>query len=171
MTNKITLGLAGLVILILGVFLPLGNSGKTVVERVSDNTVGARNTPDLAIGEFQLYSQGRPNLTQATNTVICSLQSPAGTSTLIAGGISILTATSAPTSVSISKSTTNASIGTVIATTSVASGAQVVLDTSSTTVSSATIRTFSPNTFINFAQQGGGNLNQTGECSALWHVI
>lgn len=121
MDTKTTI-FALIVVLALGVFLPFGNESRTVVERVTEN-LGAVNSPDLNIGGVRFYSQQSTAFTQATNTVICSLQSPASTSTLLTGAIQTTTGTSTATSLSITKSTTNATVGTVIASSTVASGA------------------------------------------------
>lgn len=162
MTKNITIGVAAILI-VLGLFLPFGQESKTVVERVVNEPLGALNSPDLQIGGFRLYSQETNSFT-ATNTVICSLQSPAGTSTLIQANVTLTTATSAATNLSISRSSTNAAIGTVLSTTTVASGALASLGAGSTT------GLFAPNTFLNVAQTGGGILTQSGNCQALWAV-
>lgn len=171
MDTKTTI-FALLVVLTLGVFLPFGNSSQTVVERVTEN-LGAVNSPDFNIGGVRLYSQQSSSFTQATNTVICSLQSPASTSTLLTGGIQVTTGTSTGTSLSISKSTTNATVGTVIASTSVSSGAGKAMEAATSTFNAQALtdRLFSPNTYFNVAQQGGGILNQSGSCNAVWQVL
>lgn len=175
--NKLIIVTAGLVILLLGVFLPVGKESRTIVERVVE-PLGAVNTPDLAIGGMNLSAYETTALT-ATNTVICSIQSPSSTSTLIANASSIRTtfATSSATNLSISKSTTNATIGTVLASTSVSSGAYRTLIAATTTpVVAANIATavdnliFAPNTFFNVAMTGGGILAPTGNCQALFVV-
>ena len=171
MDTKTTI-VALLVVLGLGVFLPFGNSSQTVVERVTEN-LGAVNSPDFSLGGVRLYSQQSTAFTQATNTVICSLQSPAGTSTLLTGGVQLTTATSGVTSLSISKSTSVAQIGTLIASTSVASGAVKSMEAASSTFNAQALadRLFSPNTYLNVAQQGGGAMNQSGSCNAVWQVL
>jgi hypothetical protein len=178
MGNKLVYGVIA-VVLLLGVFLPLGQESRTVVERVTNTEyLGAVNTPDLAIGGMRLVGQETNSLT-ATNTVICSIQSPSSTSTLqaLASGIMTTFATSSATNLSISKSTTNATIGTVLASTSVSSGAYKTLVAATTTpVVAADIATgvanltFAPNTFFNVAMTGGGILAPVGNCQALWVV-
>lgn len=164
MTNKITIGVAAILI-VLGLFLPFGKESKTVVERVVSEPLGALNSPFFQLGATTFYSQGTNSFTQATNTVICSLQSPAATSTLLAGSVTVTTATSSLTNLSISRSSTNATIGTVLGTTTVASGAGASLATASSSA------LFAPNTFMNVAQTAGGILNQSGTCEAVWVIV
>jgi hypothetical protein len=170
--NKLILGGAGLVILLLGVFLPVGKESRTVVERVSEN-LGAVNSPFLAIGAFDLYAQGTASFTQATSSVICSLQSPAGTSTLLHGGVQLTSATSTLTSLAITKAVGAGQIGTVIASTTVTSGTQRTLIAATSTYNAQAVAdmVFAPNTYFNVSQQGGGLINATGKCEAIWHVL
>lgn len=169
MGNKLVYGVIA-VVLLLGVFLPVGKESRTVVERVGES-LGAVNTPFFSIGNVNLYGQGTTALTQATNTVICSIQSPAGTSTLQHGGIQLTTATSGVTTLVIWKATTGAGQagGNAIASSSVASGAYKTLEITGTTTAGGYV--FSPNTYFNVAQIGGGVLNQSGSCTALWQVM
>ena len=173
MFNKIALTLL-IVLAVVCVFKP--TSTNTVVEKVKEG-LGGVASPEFSIGAVRLTSAGTASLTQATNTVICSLQSPSSTSTLVTGAIRLDTATATLTSLSVSKSTTNATVGTLISSTTIASGVFANKVFASTTASSATEvaqaitdRVFSPNTYLNVAQQGGGILNQSGYCSALWQV-
>ena len=166
-TKSIVIAL--LVVLTLGVFLPIGKDSQTVVERVSES-LGGVASPDFAIGAVNLYSQGSEAFTQATNTVLCSLQAPASTSTLISATFKVTTATSGVTYLGISKSTTAGAIGTgvnLFASTTVASGAGSAFTAASSTQGAP----FAPNTFLNFSQTNGGIMNQSGACEALWQVI
>ena len=163
MGNKIIIGVLALVALV-GLFLPIGNESKTIVERVSNN-LGAVNSPDLNIGGVRLTSAQTGALNQATSSVLCALQSPAATSSLVSASIVVTTATSGASSLSLTKGTTAGMVGSVIlATTSIASGAQGALTQGSSTP-------FAPNTYLIGAQGGAGILNQSGSCNAVWMVL
>lgn len=167
MENK-TIIVALLVVLALGVFLPFGNESRTVVERVSNN-LGAANTPDLAIGGVRLFSAQSAALNQATSSVICALQAPSSTSTLVGAGIQLTTATSGISSLSFSKSSQPSVIGNVLTTSTVASGAFKSLEVPATTTAGGHV--FAPNAYLVIAQGGAGILNQSGACNALWQLF
>jgi hypothetical protein len=166
--EKKTLIVALLVVLGLGVFLPFGNESRTVVERVSNN-LGAANTPDLAIGGVRLFSAQSSALTQATSSVICALQAPSSTSTLISAGVQVTTATSGASSLTLSKNTTQPVVGNILATTTVASGAVKSLELYATTTAGGYV--FAPNAYLVIAQRDAGVLNQSGACNALWSIF
>ena len=164
MGNKLILGVLAL-IAVVGLFLPTGNDSKTIVERVSNN-LGAVNSPDLNIGGMRLVAAKTTALNQATSSVLCTLQSPAATSTFLHGSFELTSATGTATSISISRGTAMYSVGSlVLATTSVTSGQQATLIATTTAV-------FAPNTYAVFMQTGSGEglLNPTGSCQALWQV-
>lgn len=161
-----TIVLALVVVLALGVFLPIGKESRTVVERLGDV-----NSPDLNIGGMRLVSAKTTSFTQATSSVICSLQSPAATSTLVSGSVETLTGTSSATSLTISRGTSAAavaSVSTTLASSSVAATAYktLVVNFSSTTIDMI----FPPSTYFLVTQSGGGVMNQSGACQALWQV-
>lgn len=162
MGNKLILGVLAL-IAVVGLFLPIGNESKTIVERVSN--LGAVSSPDLNIGGVRLTSGQTTAFNQGTSSVLCAIQSPAATSTLISGSIIVTTATSGASSLSLSKGTTNGTVGSVVLSTStIASGAQGFLVNGSSTP-------FAPNTYLIGAQGGAGILNQSGSCNAVWMVL
>jgi len=169
MVNKVTLGLAGLIILLLGVFLPVGKTGQTVIERVTDNNVRALNSPFLSIGAVSLFSAGSEVFTQGTSSILCSLQAPASTSTLVKAGFKVTTPTTSVTYLSISRSATQGTVGTGVAL--LASTTVPANGLFGYAVASSTSQVFAPNVYLNFAQTNGGVLNQTGSCEALWLVI
>lgn len=144
------------------------------IESVSDGeSFAAASGPDmpfryLNVGGVKTFYNYSNSLIQATSSVLCSIQSPAGTSTLQTGGILITTGTSSATSLSATKSTTRYGVGTVIASSSVASGARATLEAASSTASALANdnKIFPPNSYLVFAQQGGGILNQEGSCFA-----
>lgn len=132
--------------------------------------VGGLASPDLYVGSMRLYSQKTDQLTQATGTVICALQPPAGTSTLLHATIELSSndASSTESSLSFSNSATNATIGTVIASTSVAAGADITFSSASSTVAVSS-RTFGPNSWLVVAHKPvAGVTRSTGVCQALW---
>lgn len=163
-----TIIFALIVVLALGVFLPFGNESRTVVERVTEN-LGAVNSPDLNIGGVRVVSSQTTALNQATSSVICTLQSPSSTSTLIGAGVQVTTATSGVSSLSLSRNTVQYTVGNILASTSVASGALKSLEVPATTTIGGMV--FSPSTYVVVAQQGAGVLNQSGSCNALWQVF
>jgi hypothetical protein len=138
-----------------------------------EDSFGAASGPEmpfryLSVGGMKTFYNYSGSLIQATSSVICTIQSPAGTSTLDKAGIQLKTGTSTVTSLSATKSTVPYTLGTVLASTTVASGAQKSMDVASSTLSQTAIddRIFSPNTYLVFSQLGGGVLNQTGSCFA-----
>lgn len=165
MDKKIILG-AIAVVAVIGLFLPFGS--KTVVERVEEK-LGAVASPDLpfnyiSIGGAKLQTASSRSLIQATSSILCSLPSPASTSSLLYAGINISTATSAATVLTINRSTNQyATTAAALSQTTVASGVGGTLQNASGTQ-------FLPNTYVNFGQTGGGVLNQTGVCEAIWAV-
>jgi len=138
------------------------------------DSYGAATGPEmpfryLSVGGLKSFYSYSKNLIQATSSVICSIASPAGTSTLEDGGITLTTATSSGTSLSATKSTAPYVLGSVvIASSSVASGAYATQDVASSTWNQTAIndRIFPPNTYLVFSQLGGGILNQSGSCFA-----
>lgn len=154
----ITAAVGGLVVVAL-----LFMSGK-MHQEVS---VGAVASPDIMskyinIGGALLQTQAMTPI-QATSTVVCSMQSPAATSSLLSAGAGFTTATSGASSLSISIGSAPYVVGTVLSTTTVAANAQGFISIASST-------RMSPNTFVVIAQQGAGILNQSGNCSAIWHT-
>lgn len=162
--DKKVIIIALVVVLGLGVFLPFGNDSQTVVERL-----GAVNSPDLAIGGVRVVSSQTNALNQATSSVICTLESPSSTSTLISAGVQVTTATSGVSSLSLSRNTVRYTIGNVLASSTVASGAVKSLEVPATTTIGGMV--FSPSTYLVVAQGGAGILNQSGSCSALFQVF
>lgn len=143
----------------------------------TEQTYGAVASPDspfrwMSVGGVRFDYGSSKSLNQGTSSVLCSIQSPVSTSTLAGGGIQITTATSGVTSLSISKSVQPYVVGTtaVIATTTVASGAQASLNAASSTVNAEAMSDiiFTPSTYFVVAQDNGGVLNQTGSCHAVW---
>jgi hypothetical protein len=158
---KVTLGgIAAAIIAVLFILL----SGQT-----EHTAVGGVASPDFNIGGMHFFSARTGSLNQATTSVLCALQSPAATSTLMEASVELSTGTSTVTSLFMAKGTAPAVTGaTTLASTSVASGALKTLELNGTTTVGAYV--FSPNTYFQVVQLGGGVLNQTGVCQALWQT-
>lgn len=150
-----------------------------VIVQTDNNNVGSATGPELPFscilfGGYRKCTARTTVLNQATSSVLCAMLSPISTSTLNLGSIQLSTATSGVTSLSITKSTAPAVIGsTVLASTTVASGAQITFNSASSTQNGQAItdRIFAPSTYLVIAQQAGGVLNQTGACQAEWTVF
>lgn len=159
MVKNIVIGVA-LVLSLVALFLPTDKSVQPV------EYDGALNSPDLQIGGVRLTSAAMSPI-QATSSIICSLQSPAATSSLIWASVGLNTATSAVTNLSINRSVQPyaTTTGTNLALTQVASGA------TGGYIAMASNTPFFPNTYVVIGQTGGGILNQSGNCEALFAPI
>lgn len=158
-----------------------------VVQEVKEKTsLGALSSPDIAspylsFGNVRRYAAGA-TLNQASST-LCSLLSPASTSTLVSAGIQITTGTSTAVALEIGK-------GAITSTTTrfayrvLASGVQATLTavTASTTATGgsagSTFTTepdavFAPNTYLNFKYGGAPGATNTfvGGCTATWETL
>lgn len=177
--NYQTLGL-GLVIAAVaftGAFA--GSKRPAVVERIVEKTVGAVTGPDSFFpcethdGIQRCFT--RYALVISTTTP-CTIQSPSGTSTLIAASIKIDTATSVATTIHVAKSTLRNATTTLLNSAALASGARGTL-LASTTGEQAEMADsniiFAPNNFLNFGVFGGTGTsdNITGVCQATFEVI
>lgn len=162
--NKIVLGAVAVVVLVLGVLLPVGKESKTLVERVVERDVvnSALNSPDLQIGGYRLVS-GSMQPIQGTTTILCSIQSPAATSTLVHATVGLTSATTSATFLSLGISTSPyATTTTALALTPLPANTAGYLSVASNTP-------VLPNRYIVFAQNGGtGILNASGQCEALF---
>lgn len=164
MANKLIIGAAGLVILVLGVLLPVGQESKTLIERLPDFGA-AVNSPDLSIGAYRLTSGGMTPY-QGTTTILCSIQAPAATSSLVHATVGVTSATSSATFLSINRSTAPYS------TTTTALAITQIPANQTGFVSMASNTPIFPNQWLVFAQNGGtGILNQTGQCEALFAPV
>lgn len=117
-----------------------------------------------------LATVGTPGLTQATTTV-CAIQSPAATSTLVAGFIKEDVSSTTASTITIAKAASAFATTTLINTISVSANAATLGIAASTTLSALeqTNRTFAPNQWLVFGQSGGtGTFSPTGTCVAQW---
>lgn len=172
-------------LLVVGVVVALVLGGyavskKPVVVTKDGVQVGAVSSPDIGsyavIGGSVLRGGATKSLTQATTTV-CAIQSPAATSTLLAGSIKFSVSSTTASTITIGKATTPFATTTLLRTESVGANAQATIPfASSTSVASAaawaleqTNLTFAPNTYVVVGMAGGtGTFSPTGECRALF---
>lgn len=141
----------------------------TVIPTVSDK-VGAVTGPDSF---FPCESHngvtacfGRTPMAQATTT-LCTIKSPAATSTLISFGLIISVGTSTSALIDIGEGTTPfaTTTGLIVGAASVASGAQSSIYAQPLATSSLIL---APNTYVNAITEapGLGGYSYTGACSA-----
>ena len=177
----ITAGIAlGIVVVWSSLFAP--------VQKVINNTtsLGAVASPDIQSPYFSfggVRQWGAHSGLNQASTTICSLQSPAATSTLsMSSGISITTGTTTAIALEIGKSTVMDATTTRISYVTLASGAQVTLNSfvASTTAAYGSLGQrhtadetdliFAPNTRLNVKYGGTlGSLNTlVGGCNATW---
>lgn len=171
--KAIGLALVAIVIAI-GAYL---HGGSTIVKNVGGIGTSCGGSISCVLGDFlasgSLYLggndpstsaqivAGRRSLSQATTTV-CSIQSPAATSTLVYAGIQMNVSSSSAEILDIAQATTAYASTTKIGTTyNVAAGAQATV-VASTSPAAGAATLFAPNTFLNFKTQGG----TTGEAAS-----
>lgn len=166
--------ITGLVIALgLGVFGTVKQS-QTVV--VKSETLGSVASPDstfkyIGVGGIRTYFASG-NLTTATTTV-CSLVSPAATSTLQSAGITLTTSSTTASTVRIARAagTNNNASTTVFAIMDVAANAQAEVIATSTMTNTLTDRVVKPNSRINFSMSGGvGTFSPVGVCHATFEA-
>lgn len=127
-------------------------------------------SPYLNWGGVQEY-RASSGLNQASTTV-CTLQSPAATSTLQFASVQITGATTTALTYSIARDPQVATYGTAIGTDYiVAGGAQDTIIASTSPAAGNAVR-FAPNTYLNVKYAGAnGALNVlVGSCKAAWNV-
>ena len=147
---------------------------QTVKEITHEVKTGAVVSNDLdgnyfSYGGVRHYGL-RADLAQGTTTV-CAIQSPAGTSSLRAFGISETVSSTTASVTTTTKATTAFATTTLLgAQVAVAANAQAMIVGSTTAAqNTAGADVFAPNTWIVFGQQGGtGTFSPTGQCYATW---
>ncbi len=110
----------------------------------------------------------RKALTTATTTV-CSIKSPAATSTLDRARITLTVSSTTASTVTIAKGATFNASSTLLASAPLAADAQGTLTASSTAtgVNLDNINIIAPNQYINFSMSGGnGTFSPSGSCFA-----
>ena len=173
-----TIVVAGIVALVVGggiVALKGGDTTVLPVRNVGEN-LGAVASPDMpfnyiSVGGVPTYYNKTTSLIQSTSSVICSIQAPSATSTLVDGSIQITGAsTTGTTPLSIYNSNLPYSTGELIATASVAEDTDYFLPAASSTFNAAAIRDriFPGNSYFVVTQTGGGTLTPTGTCQAVF---
>ena len=175
----ITAGIALGVVLLVLIFMPA-----KVINQVQ--TLGAVSSPDImspyfSFGGVRQWAAHTDNLNHASTT-ICSMQSPAATSTLVFGSVKLTTGTTTAIALEMAKDTSYAATTTRISYDVLASGAQttMVAFVASTTgaygangqahTADELDMVFAPNTYLNVKYGGAaGALNVlVGSCNAVW---
>lgn len=166
-TKNVLIGLGVIVLLVLGVTFPRGNS---VVQQI----VGATAGPDDTNPYHSLNGVEQWNYSTKFNkasTTLCSFKSPAATSTLTFASLNISTATTTVTVYDIAKSVSPAATTTKLANTiTLGSLAKATIVASSTSADVESNFVFGPNTYLNFkfgGTQGDTNV-LVGDCKAIF---
>lgn len=128
-------------------------------------------SPYFGFGDIIEHRAKTDSLTQASTTV-CSLTSPAATSTLQDATIRLSVSSTTATIVTFAKSAGSAST-TPFQAYSVGSGAQATISLlATTTTAGADNYTFAPSTKFVVTMAGGvGTFSPTGVCQATWQAI
>ncbi len=178
--NKTLLAVVGVVVvLVLGVTFP---RGITIVERITAGAVSSPNIPSpyLQWGGVNFWAQNQ-TMNQATTTV-CSLQSPAATSTLVSGTVGFTVSSTSATTITVARQTQGFSTTTrdfnnsLIRTQSVAANAKADFQTSTTSLTALSTAqsdvVFAPNSYLVVTMTGGiGTFSPEGNCTALWQQV
>lgn len=145
----------------------------TVTTPVVETAQGALSSPDIqspyiSWGNVRQFAYRTENLQQATSTV-CTIQSPAATSTLNLGsGIQFTTGSTSASTVVVTKGATPYATTTLLfaGLLSASSGGNVIATTSTNNF------VFAPNTYFNVGMLGGtGVFSPTGACQASFTAI
>lgn len=132
---------------------------------------GAVSSPDIpspyfSYGDIRFWGAKTTSLTSATTTV-CSLQSPAATSSLVTAAVRLTTSSTTASTVTLAKATTPYATTTSLGAISVSANGQGVA-VASTTGS----HIFAPNTYFVVGMQGNtGTFSPVGVCQATWMEI
>lgn len=148
---------------------------KTPIKNGENSILGAVASPDIpspyfSFGDVRQWAARDSDLTQATTTV-CAIQSPAATSTLVAGGIQFTRSSTTASTITIAKASTAFATTTLINAGDVSANAHATILAASTTLSALeqTNRIFAPNQYLVFGVQGGiGTFSPAGSCHAVW---
>jgi hypothetical protein len=137
--------------------------------------LGAVASPDiqsdwLRFGGVTRFAYATNNLTQGSATV-CSIQSPAATSTLVSGGIRFDVASSTQWLVEIGKATTNSATTTLLGTGIItANGQGTILASSTFGLGVDPVVVFAPNTYFNVKAPTAGGGAPSGHCHAIFET-
>lgn len=170
-----TVVVAGLVTTFLGAFVIQGQPGANGRDgQVLGGTNPDLNSPYFRFGGVPIYAAQTSALNSASTT-LCSIQSPAATSTLLGAAVDISNATSSSYILTIARAATiSASTTPLISSASIASGAKTTLVASSTGQGSDV---WAPNSWMNVTVRGGsGGVSipftmGAGTCQARWEVV
>lgn len=164
-------GIVALVVALVGVW---GFAPESQIVKEYTN-LGAAASPDiqsdwLRFGGVTRFAYATNNLNQASSTV-CTIQSPAATSTLVSGGIRFDVASSSQWLVEIGKgahsNATTTLLGTGII---VANGQGTILASSSAGLGVDPVQVFAPNTFFNVKAPTAGGGTPSGHCHAVFET-
>jgi hypothetical protein len=150
----------------------------TIVNNVPGKPLGGTNpdviSPYLRFGDVSVWAARTTSFATASTTV-CSIQSPAATSTLRGAAVDISVSTSSSYILTIARATTpSASTTPLISSASIASGAKTTLYASSTGQGSDV---WAPNTWLNVTVRGGSSgvtypfTMGAGSCQATWEQV
>lgn len=142
----------------------------------SDAPLGAVASPLLISNYFgyggMVEFRAKTDALNSASTTVCSLQSPAATSTLKDAAIRLSVSSTTASVVAFSKGT-GFSSSTLFQSYSVSANAQATVSLlATTTTAGADNLTFAPNTYFNVTMSGGvGTFSPTGTCQATWQAI
>jgi hypothetical protein len=161
MTNKIIVAVALVVIAIIAIG---GYSYPSVTETVVERTVGAVVGPDT------YFPYVANNDVHTATTTVCSIKSPAATSTLRVGAVTLTTSSTTASIVTLAKATTAYATTTALSRLALAANAQATHFASTSAGSTDII--FSPNTYFVVGMEGGaGTFSPVGACTAVFTRI
>jgi hypothetical protein len=145
-----------------------------------ETRLGSVSSPDIqspyfSVGGLPIWAQRTNSLTQASTTV-CSIQSPAATSSLLFAGIEFDVASTSATYVELARATTPYATTTRIGSTyTIAANAQanIVASTTGSVAGDATI--FPPNSYFNvkvsWATAATSASVPRGSCGVMWAAM
>lgn len=179
MNKNLSIILAGiaLVLSLFGAFRPA-----QVQEIIKEITAGAVSSPDIISPYFSVggarYWSANQTMQQATTTV-CAIQSPAATSTLVAGTVSFTVSSTSASTVTVARQTQAFSTTTrdfnnaLIRTQSIAANARGSFQAATTSLTALTEAqanvVFGPSQWLLVTMAGGiGTFSPTGQCTALF---
>lgn len=127
---------------------------------------------DFINGGVETIGSRVTSLNQGTSTV-CSILSPAATSTLAMGSVEFTVSSTTASTVTLARAATAAASTTFLASASVATSSQADIYAVATS-SSNSAYTFPPSTYFNVSMQGvanSGSFSPTGVCTAVFQTL
>lgn len=160
----------GVIVVISLVFFVVKTQPTTTV---TEKPLGAVSSPDLMspyfiFGGVMHYSQGGKLSASTTLPIICTMQSPAATSTLVNATVDLNAGSTTAQTMYLGYGTSPGATTTALGHEVVAANVSDTLVASSTLMTSATA-TMAPNTWVTVGfEQYGSNDIVNGSCSAEW---